>query len=341
MSRTVDVLIVERTAAVRDALAALLDGTEGIRVAGVSADADTALRMVVELGPAVVLLGADLTGAAQLARFVMAEHPTPIVVMVDPDHVELSGPILAEGALSVQLRPRDAKTARRFRSVVAALAQVSVVRHRRARPQRPAPPAPAGVVTARPPARMVAVAASTGGPVALQQLFGHLPDDLPVPIVVVQHITLGFTAGLVASLRIGSPLPIRIAADGELLQPGTVYVAPDDHHLTVTRAGRARLRDDPPVSGFRPSATVLFSSLAAAYGKRGIAVVLTGMGTDGLSGLHEVHEAGGCILAQDEATSVVFGMPGAAVAAGIADVSAPIAELAGHIAHATVAEDHR
>lgn len=329
MTTTVDVMIVERTAAVRDALASLLDGTDGLRVAGVSADADAAGRMVARLRPAIVLLGGDLPDAAKLTRSIMSDQPTPVVVLVDADHAELGGPILAEGALSVQLRPRDSASARRFRSVVAALAQVSVVRRRNAGPVRVADTAP--TPHDRRPSRIVGVAASTGGPVALQRLFARLPEDLPVPVVVVQHLAVGFTAGLVSTLRLGSPLPITMAEDGDVLAPATVYLAPDGRHLTVTSAGRVQLRGDPPVSGFRPSATVLFSSLAAAYGRGAVAVVLTGMGTDGLNGLHDVHAAGGRILAQDEATSVVFGMPGAAVAAGIAEVSAPVEQLAEHI----------
>jgi two-component system chemotaxis response regulator CheB len=337
---TVGVLIVERTAAARDALSALLEGRDGLHVLAVAADADAALAMVGRLTPQVVLLGGDLPGAAQLIRHLMSEHPTPVVVLVDPSDAANAGALMAEGAVSVQLRPREATAARRFAAVVAALAAVSVVRRRR-QPGASRPASRTRAPDCRPPARMVAVAASTGGPVALQQLFGHLPADLPIPVVVVQHITSGFTAGLVASLQLGSPLPIRLATDGELLQPGTIYVAPDDRHLAVTRAGRARLGTGLPVSGFRPSASVLFSSLAAAYGPAAIAVVLTGMGTDGLSGLHEVHAAGGRILAQDEASSVVFGMPGAAVAAGIADVAAPVVALAAYIGRYANQEEKR
>ena len=174
---------------------------------------------------------------------------------------------------------------------------------------------------------------------ALQRLLANLPESLPVPVLVVQHIVAGFTAGLAETLQLASPLPVTVATDQELLLPGTVYVAPDGRHLTVTSSGRVRLRDDDPVSGFRPSASVLFSSLAAAYGSAALAVVLTGMGTDGLAGLHEVHIGGGRVLAQDRESSVVYGMPGAAVAAGIAAVTAPIEELAAHIARATRAED--
>lgn len=332
MSGTRDVLIVERTAAARDALARLLDAQQGIRVVGLSADADAALRMVARTRPCLVLLGVDLPGAAQLTRRIMADQPTPIVVLAEPEDVAAGGALLAEGALSVQLRPRDAAAGRRFPAVIAALAQVSVVRRR----GRPADVRPSmAPIEPRERGRIVGVAASTGGPVALQQLFAKLPSDLPVPVVVVQHLAVGFTAGLVSTLQLASPLPIKVPQEGSVLDPGVIYIAPDGRHLSVTRSGRTRLHDDPPVSGFRPSATVLFSSLAAAYGPAAIAVVLTGMGTDGLTGLHEVHAEGGYVLAQDEATAVVFGMPGAAVGAGIADVSAPVEELAAHIASLT------
>lgn len=343
MTGPVEIFVVEPSTAVRDALSSLFDGTDGARVAGVSADADAALRMVGKLSPTVVLLGAELPGAAALTRCIMSEHPTPVVALIDPGQAELGSALLAEGAVSMQLRPRDDTATRRFRSVVLALAQVSVVRRRAigSGAMPPSVPAVRPPLEARDTTRMVAVAASTGGPVALQQLFAHLGEDLPVPVVVVQHMTVGFTAGLVATLQLSSALPIRVATDTELLRPGTVYLAPDGHHLTVSRFGRARLRDDPPVGGFRPSASVLFSSLANAYGATGVAVVLTGMGTDGLTGLHEVHAAGGCVLAQDEDSSVVFGMPGAAVTAGIADLVAPVEEIAAQIAALTRTEEER
>lgn len=331
MTDMVEVVIVEPVAGLRDGLASLLQGADGIRVVAVSADADAALRTVVRLEPTIVLVAAELVGAAQLTRRIMTDRPTPVVVLVSAGRLDDAEPVLAEGAVSAQLRPRDAAGARRFQSVVTALAQVSVVR-RRARPDAPTSATHAPSSTSPPPVQMVGVAASTGGPAALQGLFAGLPADLPAPIVVVQHIVAGFMAGLVASLQTGSPLPIRLAEDDERLQPGTVYLAPDDRHLAVTRSGRARLRAEAPVGGYRPSASVLFSSLAAAYGPSALAVVLTGMGTDGLAGLHEVRRAGGRVLAQDQSSSVVYGMPGAAVEAGLTDMTASVEELARRIA---------
>lgn len=341
MSGVIEAVVVEPAAAARDGLTALLRGSDGVQVVAVAADADAALRTVVRLGPSVVLVAADLPGAAQLTRRIMTDRPTPVVVIVDAATADAAGPVLAEGAVSAQLRPRDATSARRFQAVVAALAQVSVVRRRPGRVTTIVQPDEASNGRPEAPrARMVAVAASTGGPAALQELFAQLPADLPVPILVVQHIVAGFMAGLVASLQIGSPLPIRLATDGERLEPGTVYLAPDDRHLLVTRSGRAHLRADPLVGGYRPSATVLFSSLAAAYGPTGIAVVLTGMGTDGLAGLHDVDQAGGHVLAQDEASSVVYGMPGAAVQADITDMAGSIGTIAARIASLTSEGEH-
>lgn len=341
MTGVTDVLIVERHDVARDALSSLLAGADDLRVIGVSAEADAALRMVARSRPGVVLLGADLPGAVPLTRRIMSRHPTPIVALVEPDEAELGTALLLEGAVSVQLRPRQAATVARFRTVVMALSQVSVVRRRGAVEPSPGHEAAPPTLRAggRAACRMVAIAASTGGPVALQRLLANLPEDLRAPVLVVQHIVAGFTAGLAETLQLASPLPVAVATDQELLLPGHVYVAPDARHLTVTPNGRTRLRDDAPVSGFRPSATVLFSSLASGYGPAALAVVLTGMGTDGLTGLHEVHAAGGRILAQDRESSVVYGMPGAAVAAGIADVTAPIEELAAHIARSTMTEE--
>lgn len=333
----IDVVVVEPAAAVRDGLASLMRAAAGVRVVAVSADADAALRSVVRQRPSVVLVAAEMSGAAALTRAIMTEAPTPVIVVVDPASASMAAPVMAEGAVGVQPRPRDAAGARRFQAVVVALAEVSVVRRRRtAQPGSSTPgPTPERAVT---PGRVVGVAASTGGPAALQELFSRLPRSLPVPVVVVQHIVAGFVGGLVASLQVASPLPIQVARDGEALAPGTVYVAADEQHLSVTPAGRARLDASPPVGGYRPSATVLFTSIAAAYGASAIAVVLTGMGTDGLAGLHDVRRAGGQILVQDERSSVVYGMPGAAVEAGIADLTASVTGIAQRVTELTQEE---
>jgi two-component system chemotaxis response regulator CheB len=161
----------------------------------------------------------------------------------------------------------------------------------------------------------------------LQQIFSALPGDFAVPILVVQHIATGFTSGLAAWLNTVCDLRVKVAEQGERLVAQTVYLAPDDRHLGVANGGIA-LSAAAPVNGFRPSATFLFESVARSFGAATAAVMLTGMAEDGVTGLREVQRRGGRTLAQDEATCVVFGMPGAAIAAGLADEVLPLDGLA-------------
>jgi two-component system, chemotaxis family, protein-glutamate methylesterase/glutaminase len=176
--------------------------------------------------------------------------------------------------------------------------------------------------------RIIAVAASTGGPAALATLLAALgADPPPVPIVVVQHIVAGFDQGLASWLDEVSPLPVDLATDGHLLRPGEVVLAPAHLHLGVTATGRAGLSPAPPIGPHRPSATYLFRSVARAYADGAVGVVLTGMGDDGAAGLRSVKDAGGLVLAQDESTSVVYGMPAAAVAAGAVDHTLPLDQI--------------
>jgi two-component system chemotaxis response regulator CheB len=176
--------------------------------------------------------------------------------------------------------------------------------------------------------RIVAMAASTGGPAALARILSDLPADFDLPILVVQHIASGFVDGLAAWLNATGALPVRVARDGDGLRPGCVLVAPDHSHLTVADTRTVAVAHTPAVGGFRPSGSVLFESVAVAFGSAAVGVILTGMGEDGVSGLHAIRRAGGRIIAQDEETSVVFGMPGAAVAAGLPDTLLPLDAIA-------------
>jgi two-component system chemotaxis response regulator CheB len=175
---------------------------------------------------------------------------------------------------------------------------------------------------------VIAVAASTGGPAALQRLLADLPADFGVPLAVVQHITPGFVRGLADWLNGSCDLRVKVAEGGEPLAPHTVYLAPDGHHLGLAGPDTVALSAAPPVGGFRPSATHLFESVARACGPATTAVILTGMGDDGVAGLRAVRRAGGRVIAQDEKSCVVFGMPGAAVAAGLADLVLPLDGIA-------------
>jgi two-component system chemotaxis response regulator CheB len=194
-----------------------------------------------------------------------------------------------------------------------------------------APPRKARPRQGEPKVRVVAIAASTGGPAALHDLLENLPGDLPASVLIVQHIAHGFTAGLAAWLSLGTALRVKVAEEGEPLAPGTVYFAPEDRHLDVTAQGIVALSSAPPVGGFRPSGTSLFEAAARTFGASAVAVNLTGMGEDGVAELHAVRQAGGRVIAQDQASSAVFGMPGAAVAAGLADEVLPPDKIAARL----------
>jgi two-component system chemotaxis response regulator CheB len=181
---------------------------------------------------------------------------------------------------------------------------------------------PGGAAGTGPPRRAIGICTSVGGPPVLQEILAALPADYPLPILVVQHIATGFTDDLVRMLDVSSPLPVAVAPDGVPLQAG-VWFAPDDTHLTLTRA-RSLSLDRRTVAGpHRPSADLLLESLATALGAGAVAVVLTGMGRDGARGAAMVKASGGLLLAQDEATSRVYGMPRAAVEAGAQPLSPP------------------
>jgi two-component system chemotaxis response regulator CheB len=178
---------------------------------------------------------------------------------------------------------------------------------------------------------VLAVGCSTGGPDALAQVVAALPGDLPVPVVVVQHMPPVFTRMFAERLDRTSRLTVVEAADGTPALPGTVLIAPGDQHLTVVRRGTsvvAKLTDGPPENSCRPAVDVLFRSVAAVYGANAVATVLTGMGQDGRKGCEVMRAAGAGIVVQDEPTSVVWGMPGAVATAGLADAVLPLGDIA-------------
>jgi two-component system chemotaxis response regulator CheB len=183
-------------------------------------------------------------------------------------------------------------------------------------------------------AEVVAIGISTGGPNALASLLARLPADCPAPVLIVQHMPPMFTRLLALRLDAGSALDVREAVSGQVARPGQALLAPGDWHLAVERHGdevRVVTHQEPPENSCRPAADVLFRSAARAFGAAALGVVMTGMGQDGLRGSREIHQAGGRLLAQDEESSVVWGMPGAVVRAGLADRVLPLDQLAAEI----------
>jgi two-component system chemotaxis response regulator CheB len=193
-------------------------------------------------------------------------------------------------------------------------------------------PSPSSVTTSQ--VEVLAIGTSTGGPNALEEVFRRLPANFPVPIVIVQHMPPMFTRLLAERMSAQFPIHVQEGSSGTVLQPGHAWIAPGDHHMIVVRNGgkvRLELHQDPPENSCRPAADVLLRSVAETFGANSLTVILTGMGQDGLRGCQAVREAGGQILAQDEATSVVWGMPGYVARAGLADRVLPLSLIADEI----------
>ena len=331
------VLLAEDSLTVRQLLVELLQSDGGIEVVGEAKDGAEALEMASRLHPDVVAMDVHMPVMDGLTatKEIMISAPVPIVLFSSSSRagdVEMALNAMRAGALIV-LRKPDSPGSPGFDGerdhliqMIKAMAQVKVVRrwaHGRDSAAAPAPPPRGG-----PPARLVAIAASTGGPAVLQRVLGDLPGDFPAPVLVVQHIAAGFIHGLADWLNAGSSLRVKVAEDGEELKPHVAYLSPDDRHLGAKLPGRIELSDAPALGGFRPSGTYLFESAARLVGPSLAAVILTGMGCDGVAGLRRVREAGGTVLAQDEASSVVFGMPREAVSAGLVDAVLGVEQIA-------------
>jgi two-component system chemotaxis response regulator CheB len=336
------VLVVDDSASARGLLIRLFQGDGRFEVVGAAGDGQLAVALTARLRPDVITMDIHMRGLGGLAaiRCIMAETPTPIVVVsasVQEKDVGTALEALKAGAVSAVEwphgpgDPRHLTAAQDFVTTVRLMSEVPVVRRSatngqgddRATRQVPAQPVP--ISGPRPMA--VALAASTGGPQAIQTVLQGIGGELDVPLLIVQHITRGFAAGMASWLSSTCPQRVKLAEQGEAPQDGTVYLAPHDHHLMLARRGTLVLSSAPPRRGFRPSANVLFESVAECHGAASVGVILTGMGDDGAAGLGAMRAAGAATIAQDAATSVVYGMPAAAVAAGAAQYVLPLAAI--------------
>lgn len=331
-------VLVDDSPTTRCLLSEILQREGEIEVVGQAQDGVEAVEVVQKLRPQVVVMDVHMPrmNGFEATEEIMVTAPTPIVIVTAslmPGDVSNAMQALRAGALTLLEKPGSPDSpdfergARELVDTVKAMAQVKVVRRTRPRRGTPAATASAGEeLPAR--AEIVAIAASTGGPPALQRLLSGLPRSFPAPIMIVQHISPGFTAGFVTWLRSTISLPVKIAGAGESLVPGTVYLAPEERHLGVSRRRTVELSDEPAIGGFRPAGTYLFQSVAQVFGPASVAVILTGMGRDGVDGLRAIRDAGGQIIAQNEASCVVFGMPRAAIEAGLADLVVRLDDLA-------------
>ncbi len=327
LDRPIRVLVADDSELFRELLSRVIADEPGFEVVAVAADGNAAASLARSLKPDVITMDLnmpDADGFSGIAR-IMAETPTPILVLTANREEAVGFRALSLGALDLLEKPQAATDlsdyGRLLRSRLRLLAGVKVIRHVRGLRERAA-----AMPRVASRAELVVIGASLGGPRALATLLRNLPPAFPVPIAIVQHIADGFTEGLASWLAGEARLDVHEARDGETLAAGRVVLAPTGRHLLVGD-GFVRLSDAPPVETFKPSVTPLFLSAARAYGARVCGVILTGMGRDGAEGLKAIHDAGGATLAQDEATSAVFGMPRAAIEVGAVDRVLPLDEI--------------
>ncbi|ACA14816.1 response regulator receiver modulated CheB methylesterase [Methylobacterium sp. 4-46] len=348
MTAPVRVMLVEDSLVVRQLLAHIVSRDPRLALVAAVPSGEEALREIHRVQPDVISMDIRLPGidGLETTRRIMAERPTPIVVIADAvedSSLKISMNALRAGALSVVEKPVG--TGHRAYAAVAdeictqlrIMSEVPVIRRRpigaeRERPPLFDPPARPDAVGA--PPGLVAVAASTGGPPAFARLLGALPAAFPAPILLVQHMGAAFMDGFAAWLNGVVPLAVEIAAEGVRPLPGHVYVAPGDRHLEFGPGGLIALSDDPPIGGQRPSATALFRSLARHAGSRALGILLTGMGEDGAAGLLDMRRAGALTIAEHETSAVVYGMPAAAVRLRAASAVLPLDMIAPRILRA-------
>jgi two-component system chemotaxis response regulator CheB len=350
----VRVMLVEDSLVVRELLRHIVSRDPRLEIVAAVASGEEALAKLETARPDVISMDIRLPGidGLETTRRIMAEHPTPIVVVADSvedSSLRISMNALRAGALSVVEKP-VATTHAGYEAVAGEIctqlrimAQVPVIRRRpigtewAGRAGTAPGGASAGISSSafselpgQAPS-VLGIAASTGGPPALARVIGALPKDFPLPVLVVQHMGPAFMEGFASWLDSVVTLPVALARDGERAEPGHVYVAPGDRHLELGSSRILRVIDAAPVSGQRPAATVLFRSMARQSGPSGIGVLLTGMGEDGAVGLADMHRAGAQTVAEHESSAVVYGMPAAAVRLGAARAVLPLDRIADHV----------
>jgi two-component system chemotaxis response regulator CheB len=341
-AKPVRVVVVDDSLVAREMLCQILGSDPGIEVVATAKDGAAGVELVASMAPDLVTMDIHMPrmDGLEAVERIMAFNPTPILVVSSSVHGEGIGrafDALGAGALEVVKKPEPADWAELERigrdliRKVKMLSKVKVITHVRGRRTRDAG---AGTVTSSKRPRdgfsLVAIGSSTGGPSALQKVLEPLPADLPVPVVIAQHIAEGFIPGLVGWLDGLCAVTVRVAEDGDHLQPGNVYVAPTGSNLEL-EDDTCRIRPPDARQLYIPSADNLFASVARSHGSHAVGVILTGMGADGAEGLKAMRAAGAITIAQDEQTSVVFGMPKAAIENGAAQHVLPLERISGSV----------
>lgn len=321
----IKVLVVEDSPLVREFMVYILGSDPEIEVVGTANNGEEAIEAVKIITPHVITMDINMPkmDGLEATRRIMETYPTPIVIVSgswDTREVATTFRAMEAGALAILPRPKGIghaeyeSSARELVQTVRLMSEVKVIR-RWPRPkdnvgafrETPLPERPQSEI------RIVAIGTSTGGPIVLQTILSRLPKDLPVPLLIVQHMASEFTMGLVDWLAQSSGFPVHVASHGEYHLPGHAYMAPEGFHMGVGGSNQIALSKNEPENGLRPSVSYLFRSVSKVFGPNAVGVLLTGMGKDGAEELSLMKEKGAITIVQDEESSVVYGMPGEAL----------------------------
>jgi two-component system chemotaxis response regulator CheB len=344
MKERVRVLVVDDSALMRKLIPMILERDPDIEVVGTAMDGAFALRKIAELQPDIVTLDLEMPrmDGLETLRMIMKGAPLPVIVFSthSKEGAYSTFKALALGAIDFVAKPRNA-AAGNLEPVALQLAEkIKVAKRAGGRKTMPKPVLeipPSSKKRSRPaipPNRIIAIGISTGGPNALQYLLTQFPADFPATFVVVQHMPEGFTDMFARRLDECCALDVHEAKSGDLLIAGRVLICPGNRHMMVRRMPRGEmvvLSDTPPINGHRPSADVLFHSVAQEFGLTSVGIIMTGMGEDGAEGIGAIKAAGGMTIAQSEETCVVGGMPRAAMMKGFVLKVLPLDTLGAHL----------
>jgi two-component system chemotaxis response regulator CheB len=343
MSDRIRVLVVDDSALMRKLIPAILARDSSIEVVGTAMDGAFALKKIEELDPDVVTLDLEMPrmDGMETLRLIMRRAPLPVILF--STHSKEGGyatlKALALGAVDFLQKPKDAAAGHLDQIADQLIEKIKVAKRASGRklPAAVVQEAPAlkkGTRATLPPRRVIAVGISTGGPNALQFVLSNIPADFLSTILVVQHMPEGFTEMFAKRLDECCALEVHEARSGDLLLAGRVLICPGNRHMMVRRMPRGDmvvLSDGPPVNGHRPSADVLFHSVAQEFGLTSVGIIMTGMGDDGAEGLGAIKAAGGMTVAQSEDTCVVSGMPHSAIVKGYANKIIPLEGMSSYL----------
>lgn len=340
MRERVRVLVVDDSALMRKLIPLILERDPDIEVVGTAMDGNFALRKIAELHPDVVTLDLEMPrmDGIETLRMIMRSAPLPVIVFSthSKEGAYATFKALALGAIDFVAKPQDAAAGHLDPIACQLIEKIKVAKRASGHKMIPrldveaAPPRKKFAHVALPPSRIIAIGISTGGPNALQYVLTQIPGDIPATFVIVQHMPEGFTDMFARRLDECCALEVQEAKSGDLLVSGRVLICPGNRHIMVRRMARGEmvvLSDSPPINGHRPSADVLFHSVAQEFGLTAVGILMTGMGEDGAEGLGAIKAAGGVTIAQSEESCVVPGMPRAAIVRGYASKIVPLEGL--------------